>query len=594
MPPTFRLSPSAIVRWLLAFSPAIFVLLHILPLRLHVPYHDSWAFVKQYQDWMEGNYGWRDFFAPHNYHPSAPGKFIYFLVMHLCEGDLGILPVITWALAFIASLAVLGLARPLWSGHQWRGAGLMFLANLSLFTLAQGHSWIWDFVFQNAIPGACLAAALWLLSSDQVKAWRWVMAAFLAVTAAFSFGTGPIVGFLLLPAVWWASESSGPRCRWARVGVWCLMAVAAGWLALKFFVPGGSVAHPDNAGRIRDLAARPVDSVLYVCALLGHTLGQGTDVEAVDLCVLWGVVLLVVFLACAAFALTRRSAAMRREAWPWIALGLWAGINAMAICFGRMRALLETALAPRYSTFMLFFVLSTVMLAAWTIFRAGDGRLVRVLRAAATPAIAVLVVFNILAWETGSHSLETYRRRMNSEFAALTFTNALPPQREVQWQLDLADGTANLARFLKAHDRLPGVNFVEDAALSRWRTGEDSSDKWAHWELARHDDGTLEMTGVCGLTRDVFLTPDLVVVTAVTDGNPENIVALTAPQIPDDFFESAIRRREHYDHYFAWHWRVDRSVLPVGKEVTLQAYVLDLEKRKVRKIKGIAKLSPEV
>lgn len=89
------------------------MLLYILPLRLHVPYHDSWAFVKQYQDWMEGRYGWREFFASHNDHPSAPGKLIYFAIMHLCGGDLGLLPLVTWVLTLVGSLAVLGLSRPL-------------------------------------------------------------------------------------------------------------------------------------------------------------------------------------------------------------------------------------------------------------------------------------------------------------------------------------------------------------------------------------------------------------------------------------------------------------------------------------------------
>jgi hypothetical protein len=583
----------AVARWLLAFAPAIFVLVYISPLRLHVPYHDSWAFVEQYQKWVEGHYGWREFFAPHNNHPSAPGKLIYFVVMHFCGGDLGLLPLVTWALALAGSLAVLGLSRPLWQGYPWRGSALMFLANLSLFTLAQGHTWIWDFVFQNAISSTCLLVGLWLLSAGRVSPWRWALAAFLAITAAFSFGTGPVVGFLLLPAVWWAGERQDLRHRLLRTSVWALMAILAGWLALRFFVPeGSSVGHPEGAGRVADLFARPFDSALYVFALLGHTLGQGTDIEAVGLCALWGAVLLAVFLACAAIALSPSNAHRRREAWPWIAIGLWPLINAAAICFGRMRALLETALAPRYGAFMLFFVVGTVMLAAWTVYRAEDGRLARLLRAVSGPAIAALVIFHLLAWKAGSDSLEIYRRRMNSERVALTFTNALPPQRQVQWQLNDSDGTAKLARFLHDHDRLPGVSFVEDAALSRWRMGEDSSDKWAHWELARHADGTMEMTGVCGLTKDIFDTPDLVVITATANGRPQKIVALAAPQIPDDFFERAFRRRENYDHYFAWHWVVDRATLPPEGEVELQAYILELAKRKVRHIKGTAKVGP--
>jgi hypothetical protein len=181
---------------------------------------------------------------------------------------------------------------------------------------------------------------------------------------------------------------------------------------------------------------------------------------------------------------------------------------------------------------------------------------------------------------------------MNSERVALTFMHALPPQRGLLWHE--AGGTPKLARFLKDHKRLPGVEFVEDAALSRWRMGEDSSDRWAYWELARHADGSLEMTGVCGLSKDRYATPDLVLVTATAEGTPETIVALTIPQIPDDFFERALRRNVYYGHYFAWRWVVDRAVLPNAKEVKLQAYIFDLSMRRVRRIKGEATISPAV
>jgi hypothetical protein len=469
----------------------------------------------------------------------------------------------------------------------------MFLANLSLFTLSQGHTWIWDFVFQNAISSACLVVSLWLLSAERVQGWRWVLAAMAAFTAALSFGTGPAVGFLLLPAAWWATAGRQTRSRVALTALWAGMAVLAGWLALRFFVPANAnVGTPEGSARVGELVSRPMDVMLYVLALLGLTLGQGTLVEAVDLCVLWGGVLLALFLACAGFALTRRDAALRREAWPWIAMGLWALINAAAICYGRMRALLETALATRYGAFMLFFVLGTFMLAAWVATRSGEGRFARMLRRAAGPGLAVLVVFHLLAWKTGADSLELYRRRLNSERVALTFLHALPPPRGLLW-LE-AGGTPKLARFLKDHKRLPGVEFVEDAALSRWRMGEDSSDRWANWELARHADGSLEMTGVCGLSKDRYATPDLVVITASAEGTPETIVALTAPRIPDDFFERAFRRNVYHDHYFAWRWVVDRAVLPAASEVKLQAYILDLEKRRVRRIKGEASVGPAV
>jgi hypothetical protein len=146
---------------------------------------------------------------------------------------------------------------------------------------------------------------------------RWALAAFLAVTAAFSFGTGRSSGSCAAAVV----GHGGRICASAfSVSLW------ASWRsrqadALKFFVPGGGSVGHRWRGAQGDLVARPMDSALC-CSLLGHTLGQGTDVEAVDLCAVGAA--LLVFLTCAGFALTRKSAALRREAWPWIAIGLWA------------------------------------------------------------------------------------------------------------------------------------------------------------------------------------------------------------------------------------------------------------------------------
>ncbi len=137
------------VFWLLAFFPAIVQLSNILSRRLPVPYQDSWGFMDQYQKWCEGHYSWGDLFAPHNVHPSAPGKLVYFAVLQFLRGDVSLLPLLSWSLSFVISLGVLALSRSLWRGKSWQGAGLMLLANLSIFTPTQGVAWIWDFVFQK-------------------------------------------------------------------------------------------------------------------------------------------------------------------------------------------------------------------------------------------------------------------------------------------------------------------------------------------------------------------------------------------------------------------------------------------------------------
>lgn len=579
-----------VLAWLAAFSPAAFVFLYILPRRSHVPFHDSWAFVQQYRQWSEGSYSGRDFMAPHNMHPSAVGKAIYFAVLQWCRGDVGLLPLLTWAFALAVSLWVMILSRPLWRGSALRGAGLMLMVNFSVFTLAQGHVWLWDFLFQNAIPGMCLVLGLMLLRSDGVMWWRWLLAATASVVATFSFGTGFAVGILLLPTVWFAARDAGKR-RVLMVAGWFAMSVFAAWLALRFFVPSAdSVAVPGGAGgRLDDFITKPWDGATYILALLGHTLGQGTSFEPVTMCAAAGLLLAVFFVASVLVVIAGRDAIMWRAAWPWVAMTLWAALNAVAICLGRWRVSLDTAIAERYGQFMLFMVVGVTMLVMLA--ASVDSSVGRLLKRLLVPAAAVLVLLDLLAWRDGWASLEIFQRTADQQRAAMFFVNALPPQPEVLWQADGSDGTAKLVRFLRESGRLRGVDPVPDAQLSRWRVGGPVSDKWAHWELLRGDGGMMEMRGVAGLSKDLVAMPDLVLVTVSIDSQPERIIALAGPTLPDDFFVRGVRRRQHYEHYFGWRWKVDESLLPKGGEVVLKAYAFNLDDRKLRPIEGRATLA---
>lgn len=564
------------------------MLLLILSHRGHLPFYDSWAFVKQYKDWCEGHYSWGDFFAPHNMHPSAVGKAIWFAVMEWCRGDVGLLPIVTWLLALVVSMCVRSLSRPLWRDDPVWGAGLMFLVNLSSFTLAMGGTWLWEFVFQNAIPGACLMTGLWALSAERVPWWRWLLALLTSVVAAFSFGTGFIVGFLLIPAVWFAKRDGNGLRRPVIVVAWLFFSVFVTWLALVFCIPHVDMVMPTGGvGRLDDFIERPWDAAQYILALCGHTLGQGTAFEPVTGCAVLGLLLMVIFFVCFASIAKTRNSSRIRAAWPWVAMILWSIINAMAICLGRWRVSLDTALAHRYGQFMLFMVIGVLMLVC-SIVRQGNGRLPIWLRRTSVPLLVMLLMAHVISWKEGFDDFRIFQRMMEREKAALTFARVLPPQTALQRKFDENGSLARLAVFLQERGRLHGVEFAPDVELSRLRQKKEISDKWAHWELFRSNVDDMQMRGTAGLSRDVLETPDLVLITATTSGSSEKIIALAALDITDDFFQRSLRRRKYYDHYFGWGWKVNRELLAQGTDTVLHAYALDLDGRNVRRISGEA------
>ncbi|MCE9519354.1 MAG: hypothetical protein K8R87_07365, partial [Verrucomicrobia bacterium] len=405
--------------WMLAFAPSIVVLILIMRLSLPLPFFDSWDFVKQYQFWCEGSYSWTGLLTPHNAHPSAIGKLFYFAVLHFAGGNVALLPLLSWLLSLLISIGVMVLSQSLWRGRPAFGACLMFLANLSIFTLVQGHAWLWDFIFQNFIPGACLVGGLLVLNHPHVAGWRWFVATLLALMAVFSFGTGFAVGFLLLPALGMALDRRSFSSRVSLMLFWAVMCGAAGWLALNAF--GHAIGEKSAA----DLFSRPVASLQYILILLGHTLGRGTVVGPVTLCTVWGAVLLITFIACSWQIFGSRNQALIRQSWPWMVFCLWALFNALAICLGRFRATLDTGLAPRYATFMIFMPLGVLMLVA-TVRQIRDAGVVgRWIGRAAPFAAVLLLVAHSLSWIAGAHGMELFHRVMESSRTSLQFINVL-------------------------------------------------------------------------------------------------------------------------------------------------------------------------
>ena len=158
-------------------------------------------------------------------------------------------------------------------------------------------------------------------------------------------------------------------------------------------------------------------------------------------------------------------------------------------------------------------------------------------------------------------------------------------------RFDYGEKIANSARFLMAHNRLRGVVFAHDALVSSFPQATSLASKLGNLRLAANSDGVDELRGVCGQPKDPTGTPELVLITAATPNHPETIIGLLVPELPDDFFERVARRRKFYEHYFGWHWPVDRTLLPAGGEVTLRAYAYDRVKKKIRLIQGEARVA---
>lgn len=581
------LAAKRVARALAAWSPAIVVLAMLAPLRTSMPYHDSWAFVKQYIAWQEGNYTWAEFWAPHNNHPIAVGKAIYFAVLQWAGGDVSLLPLVSWVLSLVLSLALISVIRPRLKHLPWQGAGVVFLLNLSIFSAAQGHTWVWDFVFQNFIPGTCLALAIWVFDRSWPLAARLSSALLLSAVATFSFGSGFIIGFLLTPCVGLASSEIQKKGRWWWVLGWLAAVTIVAWMALSWLAPAG-VGQSSSGERLGNLFSQPILSAQYILMLLGLTLGLGTDADPYVWCAVFGAALIAASAGSLWWLWTRRRAIFWKEALSPLILLSWALINSGLICLARMNGSLGTAYAHRYGTFSLFFVVGTVWLVSLVAeHRREEPRSGGYGQGLLPVAVTILLVGHFFSWIEGWRQMQVESLRMRQEKAILSIAPAVTPTEEQYWWFQKQGDTVEWARWLESHDHLGKMRFAENPAVASFqRRSMELGGKGVSWSASRSETGEWMIGGICGSERGLLKLPDLVLLSAEGDGKPETFIALARPRLPDDFFNREFRRRQYSEHYLAWETRATVDKFPSAGDITLRAYTYDVDSGRIRAMAG--------
>lgn len=572
--------------WMAAFVPAVVILVMLWPLRVPLPYLDGWAFVKEYQRWAQGDYSWGELFAPHYIHPSAVGKVIYFSVLHWLGGNMGVLPLLMWAMAVGFTACVCHLARPLWRDRPAWGAVLMLLVGLTVFSAGQGEVWLWGFLFQNSVPGVCLLVGLVVLSREAVS-WRSLsVAALMVVIASYSFGSGPLVGLLLALVIWHGSADRSRRWRIVALASWLVFTGLVAWSALRH--AEGKDA-PINLGILLD---RPVMRLHFVLILLGQLLGKGTAFEPRVLCAVMGTALAVLFTACSVYVIRRRQdRALVTAALPWLVCCLFGLGTAVLICLARSFNSVANALDERYAALAMPFTFGVILLAVVVVGHAGAGAAwIRFTRAAAVPALVVFLLAQAVNWQSGWHAMKMKSKTMEQERAMLAFVHVLPPDADWTTTRLTRHSALSGSRYLGSKGRLRGVEFVPGTGTGSFTRGSKAPKQWANIEKPmRLEDGSWRLRGLGGLSWDS--AADLVVITAQSGSEEERIIGYTAPFLPDRFFEREAQNRRQPELCMSWKYTIPPGALPSGSPV-IRAYVYETEGRKLRRMDEVPQTAP--
>ena len=539
-----------------------------------------------------------DLLRPHNQHPSVVGKLLYFAVLHWGKGEVALLPLVTWALTVAMSLALLALLR--WSGAaSGRGLPLVFfLVNTVLFSLTQGHVWVWEFLVFNAVPSAALVVGLAVVAVPERLSMtaRVVVVAVLSLGAVFGFGSGFLVPCLLLPMLLlraWARDGWG----WGR-----LLALAVVWLggtglatlvAFGVIGPVEAPPMPRAEGRLEELLSRPGEVALFLLVLLGRVWGQGTELDPALQSALAGGMIMAAGLG-AGWLLVRAGGWRESVArlWPWVALVGYAMANMGLICWGRMADSMVAALDDRYVAFTQFAMLGVLGVGLLGVRRLEDtGRAagLRVLmRRWAGAGLALWGVLTALANVSGWQALRCLHQQMEAQRAGMVFAKILPVDLMPFWgELVHAVGQSELAIYLAEQGRLRKVQMLEKPEVAAVKQqARLAQSKAVLRSLEVVGEGGWRIRGFCAGAEGWETRPAVVAISLTVEGKPERWVALGAPDMVDDFYEDAWMRRRYREHYYGWESRVPAELVAGLGDGVLRAYAFEVDRRAFRVMEG--------
>ncbi|MEM0897720.1 MAG: hypothetical protein AAGJ79_12655, partial [Verrucomicrobiota bacterium] len=406
---------------LLALAPAIFTGYAVATHAVNIPVWDGWERAILLKKYYEGELDFAYLYSPHIDHRMFFPRLVFLGLNELSGGD------VRWECYFIfGSLVAASIFLGLFCHHVFRSAvwtwAMVFILNLFLFSPLQYQNLLWPVQVAMVLPITCLCAIIWAMPS-RMNVWVKFAIVFVAATVGtHSFGHGlalwPVVVCLalLLP-------DFGPR-RFAFV----ILSTAVGaltiaaYLTIDFNVHEASMhSYGAEAGAatpgMQSLLGREKDFddvTRFAFVGIGNVIVRVFHTDPTAVATKAGRGLMIAFAVLSLILLfCWRDKSLRAAFLPWLAMGGYSVVAAVALALGRHGMDKFRALHTRYMTPTMFVAIAIVGLIAYLLYRwqsQEKSSFSKEVRARWALGLAVFVsVLMIPQWVYGMHKMEAWK-----------------------------------------------------------------------------------------------------------------------------------------------------------------------------------------
>jgi hypothetical protein len=345
--------------YFLNYLPAIGVVYFIFTFGVNVPFGDQWTLVSLFDKTFHGKLNFLDIYAQHNEHRIFFPKLIFILLAFVSKWNIYYELICGWIFALLVLAILLRICQ-----NQYLEINGKFLDKITrvvpdfiiaclVFSLSQYENWIWGFQLSWFLINLCLVVSVFILfKNHQTNRQIWLLASLPCFIASFSSAHGLLTWFALIPQLQGTRISQTQKI--TRLVLWLALAAITIWIYLIGYQSLSGGRHPSLLFFLKE----PINSILYFLTFLGSAIMPAKEVAPIV-----GIALLLVFLILTVLITGNQSSLQdRSQHLPWVSLSLFSLLFAALTTLGRAGFGVEQAMASRYRTSSVLFVIAIIQL----------------------------------------------------------------------------------------------------------------------------------------------------------------------------------------------------------------------------------------
>ncbi len=343
----------------LIFLPVLFMGICILKYSVNFPFSDQWPLAIMFEKIYANNLYFSDLFAQFHESRKFFPRLIFIGLAYLTNWDVRYEMLVIFLLTCIVSLNVYWLSRLTVKGGFITQFFLLAISNLLIFSPSQYENWLWGIQVVVYIPIACLTGCLVIAQKKMSLISKFIICFFLCTVSTFSYANGMLIWVLVFPGLTILASR-----KWQEIftkNLWIIIGGLLGFVAnaVVYFY---DYQKPDKHPSFLSAISHPVDTFHYFLTFLGAPLGfENLTVATIIGALVFG---LWIFLCWQLFRLVKTDFLLLHRLIVWLIIGIYAIISGAVTAVGRVGFGVGQALAPRYTAFSLYLMVSLIYLLA--------------------------------------------------------------------------------------------------------------------------------------------------------------------------------------------------------------------------------------